>query len=187
MTTMIENLRANGIDNPGITNALTSKLSAAQMAIGGGPIQTAVNISRAFQQSSPSTSRQTYCRLVHHCLLPLPAGTSFVGAMRLTPASVALAPPAPLSTEVQGIITSLKASVAAADPKTGSSPPTWCRVATSEWIVRKWVSGRRARSLSLLRLLCGFLREAEGLHGNGQWLLTRCRLLAVRWRGGTGP
>ena len=40
MTTMIENLRANGIDNPGIANALTSKLSAAQMAISGGQIQT---------------------------------------------------------------------------------------------------------------------------------------------------
>ena len=43
MTMTIENLRANGIDNLGIANALTSKLSAAQMAIGGGQNQTTGN------------------------------------------------------------------------------------------------------------------------------------------------
>ena len=64
---------------------------------------------------------------------------------------------------------------------------TWCRVATSEWIVRKWVSGRRARSPSLLRLLCGFHRAAALPRGNDRWRLLCRRTREGRRPGGNGP
>ncbi|HEX2666709.1 MAG TPA: hypothetical protein VHM93_28030 [Candidatus Acidoferrum sp.] len=91
MTTMIENLRANGIDNPGITNALTSKLSAAQMPIGGGPIQTAVNISRPFNNQ---VRAQAGKHIAASCTTDFPlsvTGTPFAGTTRLTSANAALA------------------------------------------------------------------------------------------------
>jgi hypothetical protein len=118
MTTMIENLGANGTDNPGIANALTSKLSAAQMAIGGRQIQTAINISRAFNNQ---VRAQADKHIAAPCTTVFPllvTGTPLVGTMRLTSANAVLAPATLLSTEVQGIITSLKASVATADPTT---------------------------------------------------------------------
>jgi hypothetical protein len=50
IATVIANLLASGcIDNSGIANALTSKLSAAQAALSGGKIQTAINTLGAFQ------------------------------------------------------------------------------------------------------------------------------------------
>jgi Holliday junction resolvase len=112
ISTIIENLLANGcIDNPGIANALTSKLSAAQMAISGGQIQTAINILRAFKHQ---VRAQTGKHIASSCTTIFPllvTGTPFVGTMRLTSANVELAPASLLNTEVQGIINSLKASV----------------------------------------------------------------------------
>lgn len=50
VSTVIGDLLTSGcIDNAGIANALTSKLSAAQRAIGGDEIQTAINILTAFK------------------------------------------------------------------------------------------------------------------------------------------
>lgn len=120
MTTIIANLLANGcIDNPGIANALTSKLSAAQMAIVGGQIQTAINILSAFNNQVRAQAGKHIAASCTTIFPLLVTGTPFVGTMRLTSANVALAPATLLSTEVQGIITSLKASLATADPITG--------------------------------------------------------------------
>jgi hypothetical protein len=50
VSTVIGDLLSSGcIDNAGFANALTSKLSAAQRAIGGDEIQTAINILTAFK------------------------------------------------------------------------------------------------------------------------------------------
>jgi hypothetical protein len=57
IATVIANLLASGcIDNSGIANALTSKLSAAQSAINGGQIQTAINTLGAFQSQVQTQS-----------------------------------------------------------------------------------------------------------------------------------
>jgi hypothetical protein len=57
IATLIANLLASGcIDNSGIANALTSKLSAAQAAINGGQIQTAINTLGAFKSQVQAQS-----------------------------------------------------------------------------------------------------------------------------------
>jgi hypothetical protein len=57
IATVIANLLASGcIDNSGIANALTSKLSAAQAAINGGQIQTAINTLGAFKSQVQAQS-----------------------------------------------------------------------------------------------------------------------------------
>jgi hypothetical protein len=113
ITMIIENLLANGcIDNPGIANALTSKLLAAQMAISGGQIQTAINILRAFKHQVRAQEGKHIAASCTTIFPLLVTGTPLAGTVRLTSANVALAPAALLNTEVQGIITSLKASVA---------------------------------------------------------------------------
>lgn len=111
MTTIIANLLVNGcIDNPGIANALTSKLSAAQMAIGGGQIHTAINILNAFDNQVRAQAGKHIAASCTTIFPLLVTGTPVAGEMRLTSANVALAPVTLLSTEVQGIITGLKAS-----------------------------------------------------------------------------
>jgi len=57
IATVVANLLASGcIDNTGIANALTSKLSAAQAAINGGQIQTAINTLGAFKSQVQAQS-----------------------------------------------------------------------------------------------------------------------------------
>lgn len=120
MTTIIANLLANDcIDNPGIANALTSKLSAAQMAIDGGQIQAAINILSAFNNQVRAQAGKHIAASCTTIFPLLVTGALFSGEMRLTSANVALAPATLLGTEVQGIITSLKANLATADPLTG--------------------------------------------------------------------
>lgn len=120
MTAIVANLLVNScIDNPGIANALTSKLSAAQMAIDGRQIQAAINILNAFNNQVRAQAGKHIAASCTTIFPLLVTGTLFSGEIRLTSANVALAPATLLSTEVQGIISSLKASLATADPLTG--------------------------------------------------------------------
>lgn len=120
VTAIVANLLVNScIDNPGIANALTSKLSAAQMAIDGRQIQAAINILNAFNNQVRAQAGKHIAASCTTIFPLLVTGTLFSGEIRLTSANVALAPATLLSTEVQGIISSLKASLATADPLTG--------------------------------------------------------------------
>ena len=56
ITTVIANLASSGCIDPGTANALTSKLSAAQADIGGGKIQTALNVLGAFKSQVQAES-----------------------------------------------------------------------------------------------------------------------------------
>jgi len=91
-------LNAGCIDNAGIVNALTSKLSAAQTAIGAGNIQTAINILSAFEKQVQAQSGK---HIAASCTL---AGITF------DPATVLL-------TQVQSLIDNLRTSDTA-DPIT---------------------------------------------------------------------
>jgi hypothetical protein len=92
-------LNAGCIDNAGIGNALSSKLSAAQSAIGAGNIQTAINILTALK-------KQINAQAGKHI------------ATSCTIAGVALNPVTVLLLDVQGLIDSLRVSLIP-DPITG--------------------------------------------------------------------
>jgi hypothetical protein len=91
-------LNAGCIDNAGIVNALTSKLSAAQDAIGRGNIQTAINILAAFEKQVQAQSGK---HIAASCTL---------GGITFDPATLLL-------TEVQSLINNLRTSDTA-DPIT---------------------------------------------------------------------
>jgi hypothetical protein len=100
ITNVIGELLAGGcIDNAGIANALTSKLSAAQSAVGGGQIQTAINILTAFKNQ---VQAQAGKHIEPSCT---------IGGITFNPASVLL-------TDAQSLIDSLRTTLSA-DPITG--------------------------------------------------------------------
>jgi hypothetical protein len=119
MATIIANLLAAGcIDNAGIANALTSKLSAAQMDIGSGQIRTAINVLMALRDQ---VQAQAGKHLAASCTTKFPIvveGT--VGReVRSASTNITYSPATVITTNVAGLITSLKASVSSADPITG--------------------------------------------------------------------
>jgi FIMAH domain len=119
MATIIANLLAAGcIDNGGIANALTSKLSAAQMAIGAGKIQTAINVLMAFRDQVQAQSGK---HIASSCTTSFPVIVegSVGREARFASASITFTPATVITTNVVGLITSLKASVSSADPITG--------------------------------------------------------------------
>jgi len=100
ITNVIGELLAGGcIDNAGIANALTSKLSAAQSAVGGGQIQTAINILTAFKNQ---VQAQAGKHIEPSCT---------IGGITFNPATVLL-------TDAQSLIDSLRTTLSA-DPITG--------------------------------------------------------------------
>jgi Carboxypeptidase regulatory-like domain len=100
ITNVIGELLAGGcIDNAGIANALTSKLSAAQSAVGGGQIQTAINILTAFKN-------QVQAQAGKHI-----ATSCTIGGVTFYPVTVLL-------TDAQSLIDSLRTTLSA-DPITG--------------------------------------------------------------------
>jgi sugar lactone lactonase YvrE len=92
-------LNAGCIDNAGIANALTSKLSAAQDAISRGDVQTAINILTAFKKQVQAQSGK---HIPTSCTI---SGVTF------NPVTVLL-------TDTQSLIDSLRTSIIA-DPITG--------------------------------------------------------------------
>jgi hypothetical protein len=99
IATVIANLLASGcIDNSGIANALTSKLSAAQAAINGGQIQTAINTLGAFQTQVQAQSGKHISNSCTTTFTLLVVGTS-LGVVHLASANVS----AP-STNAAGIL-----------------------------------------------------------------------------------
>lgn len=92
-------VNASAVDNSGISNALTTKLSAAQSAISAGDIKTAINTLTALKNQ---ISAQAGKHIATSCTI---AGVTF------NPASV-------LSTDVQALIDSLKVGLIP-DPITG--------------------------------------------------------------------
>jgi hypothetical protein len=92
-------LNAGCIDNAGIGNALTSKLAAAQSAIGAGNIKTAINILTALKNQ---INAQAGKHIATSCTI----------------AGVALNPVTALLLDVQGLIDSLRVSMTP-DPITG--------------------------------------------------------------------
>jgi hypothetical protein len=121
MSAIIANLLSAGcIDNAGIANAFASKLATAQMAVGGGQIQTAINVLMAFRDQVQAQSGK---HIAASCALTftLIVTGSAEGELRSASASVSatFAPATILTNEVVTLIASLKASVNAADPITG--------------------------------------------------------------------
>jgi len=99
IATVIANLLASGcIDNSGIANALTSKLSAAQAAINGGQIQTAINTLGAFQSQVQAQSGKHISNSCTTTFTLIVTGTS-LGEVHLASANVS----AP-STNAAGIL-----------------------------------------------------------------------------------
>ena len=119
ITTIIGNLLAAGcIGNEGIANALTRKLSAAQMDISAGQIKTAINVLMAFIDQVQAQSGK---HIAASCttVFPLIVTGTAPGELNATSVNVTFAPATVLTTEVAGLIMSLKASVTTADPITG--------------------------------------------------------------------
>lgn len=99
IATVIANLLASGcIDNSGIANALTSKLSAAQAAINGGQIQTAINTLGAFKSQVQAQSGSHISGSCTTTFTLLVTGTSS-GVVHLASANVSAA-----STNAAGIL-----------------------------------------------------------------------------------
>jgi hypothetical protein len=95
VSTVIEDLLTSGcIDNAGIANALTSKLSAAQRAIAGEEIQTAINILTAFESQ---VRAQTGKHIATSCT---------IGGITFNPANALL-------TDAQSLIVSLSTGLIA--------------------------------------------------------------------------
>ena len=92
-------LNAGCIDNEGVANALTSKLSAAQDALGRGDIQTAINILTAFKKQLQAQSGK---HIVAACTIIL---------VQFNPVTVLLS-------DVQSVIDNLRTSIIP-DPITG--------------------------------------------------------------------
>ena len=89
IATVIANLLASGcIDNSGIANALTSKLSAAQSAISGGKIQTAINTLGAFQSQVQAQSGNHISNSCTSTFTLLVTGTSPSGEVHLASVNV---------------------------------------------------------------------------------------------------
>jgi hypothetical protein len=121
ITTIVGNLLATGcIDNHGIANALSSKLSAAQAALGKGQIQTAINVLAAFNNQIQAQAGK---HITASCTTEFPLivqGTATTnGEIRFASTNVIFSPATVLTSNVLGLITSLKASVATTDPITG--------------------------------------------------------------------
>jgi sugar lactone lactonase YvrE len=120
ITTTITNLLAAGcIDNAGIANAFTSKLSAVQANISTGQIQTAINILMAFKDQVQAQSGK---HISASCTTVFPLvvkGTATNGEVRLASANITFTPATVLTTNVAGLIISLKMSASSADPITG--------------------------------------------------------------------
>jgi hypothetical protein len=120
MATIIANLLAAGcIDNAGIANALTSKLSTAQTNIGAGHIQTAINVLMAFRDQVQAQSGK---HVASSCTTTFPLiveGTASNSEVRLASENITFTPATVITANVVGLITSLKASVSSADPITG--------------------------------------------------------------------
>jgi sugar lactone lactonase YvrE len=120
VTTTIANLLAAGcIDNAGIANAFTSKLSATQANISTGQIQTAINVLMAFEDQVQAQSGKHISALCTTVFPLIVKGTATNGEVRLASANITFTPATVLTTEVAGLITSLKTSVSSADPITG--------------------------------------------------------------------
>jgi len=122
IATIIANLLASGcIDNPGIANALTGKLSAAQAAINGGQIQTAINTLGAFQSQVQAQSGQHISNSCTTTFTLIVTGTS-LGEVHLASANVS-APSTNaagiLAADASSAITKL-AGVNTADPIVGT-------------------------------------------------------------------
>jgi hypothetical protein len=122
IATVIANLLASGcIDNSGIANALTSKLSAAQAAINGGQIQTAINTLGAFKSQVQAQSGNHISGSCTTTFTLLVTGTSS-GVVHLASASVSATSTNAagiLFTDASNAITKL-AGVNTPDPITGS-------------------------------------------------------------------
>jgi len=112
ITTIVGNLLATGcIDNHGIANALSSKLSAAQAALGRGQIQTAINVLGAFNNQIQAQAGK---HITASCTTEFPLivqGTATNGEIRLASTNVIFSPATVLTSNVLGLITSLKASL----------------------------------------------------------------------------
>ena len=123
MTALVGNLLANGcMDNSGIANALTSKLSAAQADISAGQIKTAINVLTALSdQVKAQTGKHiaTTCTTTFPMLITGTASPVLLPEVRSTVANVKFGPAALLVADIQTILTSLKASVSTEDPITG--------------------------------------------------------------------
>jgi hypothetical protein len=113
-------LAAGCIDNSGIANALSSKLSGAQAALGKGQIPTAVNVLAAFNdQVQAQAGKHISASCTTEFPLIVQGTVTTNGEIRLDSANVIFSPATVLTTNVLGLITSLKASVATTDPITG--------------------------------------------------------------------
>jgi hypothetical protein len=119
--TVIANLLASGcIDSAGVANALTSKLSAAQGALGSGQIQTAINTLGAFKsqvQAQAGKHISTSCTTTFTLIV---SGTAS-SEVHLASANVSVASTNAaniLLGDVTSLITRL-AGVTAPDPITG--------------------------------------------------------------------
>jgi hypothetical protein len=118
--TTIGSLSANNcIDNSGIVNALTSKVSAAQRAISGGQVQTAINTLTALSNQIRAQAGKHIATSCSTTFPMLVTASPFFGEVRFTFVNITLSPVAILNNEIQTIITSLKASTGTADPITG--------------------------------------------------------------------
>jgi hypothetical protein len=117
IATTIGNLLAAGcIDNAEIANALTSKVSAAQAAIGTGQIRTAINILAAFNSQ---VQAQAGKHISASCTTTFPLivmGTATTGEIRLASTNITFTPATVLTGNVLGLISFLGQS---ADPITG--------------------------------------------------------------------
>jgi FIMAH domain-containing protein len=99
IATVIANLLASGcIDNSGIANALTGKLSAAQAALNGGQIQTAINTLGAFQSQVQAQSGKHISNSCTTTFTLIVTGTS-LGEVHLASANVSAT-----STNAAGIL-----------------------------------------------------------------------------------
>lgn len=119
LATIISNLLAAGcIDNGGIANAFTSKLSAAQADISSGQIKTAINVLMALRDQVQAQSGK---HLAASCTttFPLIVQGSSNQEEHSASANIVYSPSAVIATNVTGLITSLKMSVSSADPITG--------------------------------------------------------------------
>jgi hypothetical protein len=117
-TTIGSLLANNCIDNSGIANALTSKVSAAQGAISGGQVQAAINTLTALSNQVRAQAGKhiaTSCSTTFPMLVTASPGNE----VRFTFVNITLSPVAILNNEIQNIITGLKASAVTADPITG--------------------------------------------------------------------
>jgi hypothetical protein len=126
IATVVANLLASGcIDSSGVANALTSKLSAAQSALNGGQIQTAINTLGAFQSQVQAQSGKNISNSCTTTFTLIVTGTS--GEVHLASANVSATVSAAgiLAADASSAITRL-AGANTADPIVGTvqnAPP----------------------------------------------------------------